>query len=206
MQHGISRAAPDALDLSFENARLTAALADVQRRFDAATAEHHRVCEQLVAVNQQSGDLLKLHVSICRLYESADRASALDGIREIVISVLGSEAFAVFTLERDRSTLSLIASMGVDAEPLERVEVGNGVIGQVALTGRGRLGEPGMVACVPLKVGERVAGALAVFELLSHKPALEPLDLELLEALSAHAAAAMHVAELREHAQAPAVA
>jgi hypothetical protein len=206
MQHGLMRAAPGALDLSLDNARLAAELAEVQRRFDAATAEHHRVCEQLVAVNQQSGDLLELHVSICRLYESADRASALDGIREIVISVLGSEAFAVLTLDRDRSALSLIASMGVDAEPLERIEVGDGVIGQVALTGRGRLGDPGMVACVPLKVGERVAGVLAVFELLSHKPELEPLDLELLEALSAHAAAAMHVAERRENTQAPAVA
>lgn len=206
MQHGITRAAPGAPDLSLEHARLTAELAELQRRFDAATAEHHRVCEQLVAVNQQSGDLLKLHVSICRLYESVDRASALDGIREIVISVLGSETFAVFTLEPDRAALSLVASMGVDAEALERVEVGDGIVGEVALTGRRALGAPGMVACVPLKVGDQVAGALAVYELLSHKAALEPLDLELLEALSAHAAAAMHVAELREHAQAPAVA
>ena len=206
MQHGITRGAPGAPDLSLENARLKAELAEVQRRFDAATADHHRVCEQLVAVNQQSGDLLKLHVSICRLYESSDRASALDGIREIVISVLGSEAFAVYTLEGDRTALSLIASMGVDAEALDHVDVGDGVIGQVALTGRRQLGAPGMVACVPLKVGDRVAGVLAVFELLSHKPALEPLDLELLEALSAHAAAAMQVAELRETAQATAVA
>ena len=49
-----------------------------------------------------------------------------------------------------------------------------------------------MTACVPLKIGSMVVGAIVVFRLLSHKPALERVDHELFELLAVHASTALY--------------
>ncbi|HEY7543367.1 MAG TPA: GAF domain-containing protein, partial [Blastocatellia bacterium] len=53
-----------------------------------------------------------------------------------------------------------------------------------------------LLACIPLKLGGRVTGAIAIFSLLSHKPELEEVDYEMFDLLATHAATALYCTEL----------
>ena len=55
---------------------------------------------------------------------------------------------------------------------------------------------PDLTACVPLKLDGRVTGAIVVFRLLAHKPALQRVDHEVFELLATHVATALYCASL----------
>jgi hypothetical protein len=199
-------------DPGAEIARLHQVVTSLELQLDAARADHRRASEQLVAANQGSSDMLKLSVALCRLYESADGDGALGGIREIVINVVGSESFALFTVEAG-GALAPLTSMGVSDAVLARDAAGAGLVGEVARTGRRHIGvagrddaglpeAPELVACVPLALGRHLEGVLAIYGLLAHKPALEPFDVEILDLLTTHAMGAVRVAALRADAAA----
>jgi hypothetical protein len=52
-------------------------------------------------------------------------------------------------------------------------------------------GDDAITACIPMKIGQRVLGVIAVFRLLPHKGGLNAVDLDLLDLLSTHAAVAL---------------
>jgi GAF domain-containing protein len=208
MQTFTSGAPSRANDAHAEIARLHQVVTVLEQQLDATRAEHRRACEQLVAANQGSSDMLKLSVALCRLYESDDRDSALAGVREIVINVIGSESFAVFTLDGPAGRLQPLTSMGLADDAIAWHVAAKGVVGEVARTGQRYIGavrrsdvglpeSPELVACVPLRLGRRVEGVLAIHALLAHKPALEAFDLDILDLLSTHAMSAIRAASLR---------
>jgi hypothetical protein len=195
-----------------EIALLQQAVVSLERQLDSSRAEHRRACEQFVAANQGSSDMLKLSVALCRLYESADRDSAVAGVREIVINVIGSESFAMFAVDPS-GALAPLTSMGVDDGVLAWHVGGTGVVRKTARTGYRYIGAarrndvglpetPELVACVPLVLGSRIEGVLAVHGLLAHKPGLEPFDVDILDLLTTHAMSAIHVAAVRGKAAA----
>ena len=64
--------------------------------------------------------------------------------------------------------------------------------GEVYLVDEGcAVGEPDLVACVPMNLGSRVHGVIAIFRLLDHKKTLEPLDYELFDLLASQAASSL---------------
>ena len=211
--HSSTLGAPSrAQDPHAEIARLQQLALSLERQLDAARADHRRVCEQLVAANQGSSDMLKLSVALCRLYESMDRESALAGVREIVINVIGSESFVVYAVNAASGGLDVLTSMGVADDALATGAT-DGLLREIAGTGRRHIGKassndiglpetPELVAAVPLAVGGRIDGVLAIHGLLAHKPALEPFDVDILDLLTTHAMSAVRVAGLRAGAAA----
>jgi hypothetical protein len=127
-------------------------------------------------------------------------------LQEIVINVVGSEELAVF--ERRGDKLVLVQSFGIDPKPWAEVRLDRGAIGRAAqgkLYVAGREGPPApgdedLTACIPLRVGDRVAGIIAIFRLLGHRPVLGETDQALFDLLSAHAGVALHLREIRERA------
>jgi hypothetical protein len=181
-----------------ERERLRERLAEIE-------AENQRVCDDYVAVQEQSSDLAQLFVALERLHGGLSRADALTALQEIVINVIGSEELAVF--ERDGDRVRLVHSFGVDPEPLRELPLGAGAIGRAVADGKlyiaGREGgaAPGdedLTACIPLRRGDEVMGALAIFRLLGHKPGLGDADQAVLDLLSAHAGLALHFRSLEE--------
>ena len=183
-------------DLAAENARLRRDLAQV-------TAERDRLSEQLVAAEAQGASLVKLYVSNRRLNEAADRGDALEAIKEVIISVLGCEEFAILAHDAAASRLTLAASFGIDDSFLRASPLRSAVIRSVVDSGRAhyaaRAVEPGrsidrdeMTACVPLTAGNgRVVGAIALYGLLPHRGELDQNDRALLDLVSIEAARAM---------------
>ena len=161
-------------------------------------------------MEQLNANLANLYVASYRIHGSLERIDVLDTLREILINVVGTEQFAIFEREGTTSTLRPVSSLGVDDARLLDVRLGEAGLGAYIACG-----EPyvpsydaertsltrDMAACVPLRVGDRVVGAIVVYRLLSHKAALEESDLELLNLLATHAATALYCSELHERAR-----
>jgi len=189
--------------LGEENARLRKQLAML-------TVENQRLSEQLVAAEERGAGLVKLHVSNRRrLDEAADRRDALDAIQEIIVSVVGCEEYAILEADPDGVGLELVASLGIDAARLggpsagviaDVVESGTAFFAPIRRTLSGAVTDSGdsVAACVPLCAsGGRVVGAIVLYDLPPHKPALDRLDRSLLELLSVEAARSLLFASSR---------
>lgn len=174
----------------------------LRERLGEIEVENRRVCEEFVAVQEQNAELVSLYAAIERLHGAASRAELLAAIQEIVVNVVGSEELAVFELSPDGRRLVPAIALGVEAGELEEIAVGTGSVGRAAAEGRpyvagdGRApqqaDDPRLTACVPFKIGGRVTGALAIYRLLGHKPALTDFDREIFSLLEKHAALALH--------------
>lgn len=149
------------------------------------------------SLREELDRLTNLYVASSRLHESLDRGEVLRAIQEILINLLGSEELAVFELSEDRSALELVDSFGVEREKFARIPLGSGSIGKVAEAGQAVEGTEGLIACVPLMLGERAVGAVALFSLLPQKTGgLQQVDRELLDLLRAQAGVALYCTRL----------
>jgi GAF domain-containing protein len=108
---------------------------------------------------------------------------------------------AIFEVDGDHRRLNLLASQGIEPGRYQQVDLGHGLIGTAASTGESvirteggsvdRQGDEAITACIPMKIGQRVLGVIAIFRLLPHKGGLNSVDLDLLDLLSTHAAVAL---------------
>jgi GAF domain-containing protein len=175
----------------------------LQQRLASIEEENRQFLDRYIEVEQQSSNLANLYVSSYRLHGTMDREEVLAIIQEIIINLIGSEELAIFELEPESGRLRLIASFGINPSEQENIVLGSGVIGRAAQSGEMFIAEQhvdqnlkpeeaALTVCIPLKVDGRVIGAIAVFRLLSHKPALEAIDHELFDLLATHAATALY--------------
>jgi hypothetical protein len=182
--------------------RLTA-LADENRRLTdrlrVLEAEQARTHELVQEVEEQNACLANRFVACDRLHATHEREEVLAAIREIALNLIGAEEMGVFELSSDGDVLCLIDSLGIEAARFNRVPVGRGAIGHTAATGALWLregaeapAEDHLTACIPLKIDGRLTGVIALFRLLKHKHALEPLDHQLFGVLATHAAQALY--------------
>lgn len=176
-----------------ERERLRQRLAEIE-------AENRRLCDDFVTVQEHSTDLAQRYVALERIHGGLSREETLAAVQELVVNVIGSEELAIF--ERRGGALELAQSFGVDPEPLRRIAVGEGAVGRTAQTGRlyvaGREGPPAqgdeaLTAAVPLRVGDDVAGVVAIYRLLGHKPGISEADQALFDLLTAHAGVALRL-------------
>lgn len=172
-------------------------------------AEHRRLSDDHVAVQERSDHLAHLYVALERLHGGASRADTLGAIHEIVVNLVGSEELAVF--ERRGGALSLVHAFGVAPRTLDGLRLSAGAIGRAAATGRTWLaggdepsgeGEEDLTAAIPLRAGDDVAGVLAVFRLLGHKPRLAEADHAVFDLLATHAGLALRLRDPRASAPA----
>lgn len=180
-----------------ERTRLRERLAEIE-------AENQRMCDEYVAVEARSSEMAQLYVALERIHGGLTREDVLTAVQEIVINVIGTEELAVLELKGDR--LQLVQSFGVDPSPLRTVRLGEGALGRAAASGdlyvAGRSGSPDagdgdLTAAIPLKVGDRVHGVVAIFRLLGHKPCLGEGDQVVFDLLANHVGLALHLRDGR---------
>jgi len=182
-----------------------AAVAELERlrsRFHEVAEENERFADQYQQIETHSSNLANLYVASYQLHSSVDREAVLGAILEIVINLVGSEQVAVYERAEVPDTFRLAKSFGVDDERLAAFTLGEGAIArrlanaEIFTDDEATGGEDRLTACVPLKVGEELIGAILVFRLLDHKPSLQPVDHELFELLAVHASTALYCASL----------
>lgn len=197
MQQKIRLLEEDILGLREENREL-------RSQFSAAEEENHEFADRYVQVERQNTDLVNLYVASYRLHSTLDYSEVIQIIKEIVINLIGSEQFGIYVVDNAERQLIMIGHEGLDQDAQEAVPIAEGVLGETARSGdlytvpsgeeTRATGEP--IACVPLKVGERVLGVIAIYQLLVQKDGFKSVDFDLFELLGGHAATAIYVSKL----------
>ena len=140
---------------------------------------------------------LRLGAARRRLAESHNEEDAIEGLREIVANLLGSEEIGLFRVDRESQTFPVCWSFGIDLESydllqalgaagLERVMRGEF---HVDFAPRERSGGRAKAqAFIPIRVASQTIAILAILRLLPQKAAFDSHDMELFQLLSDEAA------------------
>jgi GAF domain-containing protein len=140
---------------------------------------------------------VRLRAARKRLAESRDQEDAIDGLREIAATFLGSEEIGLFLVDRDAATFRVIGSFGIDPENYDLLQaVGESGLERlmrgechIAFGTRDRLGTADKAqAFIPIRWANQTMAILAVLRLLPQKIAFDNSDMELFKLLSDEAA------------------
>lgn len=141
---------------------------------------------------------MRLATARKRLAASCDQQDALEGLREIVGTFLGSEEVGLFTADGGAASFKIFWSFGVDLENYdldkalgkvgrERVMRGEHHVDVAGYDFRGK-GEI-LQAFIPIKVDQRIVAVLAMLRLLPQKNGFDRSDFELFRMLTNEAGA-----------------
>lgn len=186
------RAQVESLTQELETCRAELTAADLAA---SVLRRHGSLDKPYTLFEPQNDNLMNLFVAAARLHAHLDRSGVLTAIREILSDLIGSQAMAIFEIDATGDALMLVESIGVEANSMRRIALGSGLIGTAAKTGVAYFSNDAkneVVACVPLKIGASVTGAIAVIRLFEQKQQLEMSDRELLDFMSTHAALALY--------------
>lgn len=191
--------------LERELVQLRAELAAMREQFTSIEEENREFAERYVRLERQNSDLISMYVATYRLHSTLDYAEVVKTVKEIVINLIGAEEFAVFLVDDPTRRVVLVAQEGVAGRVPEAVPLGEGIIGVTAAEGSLWVAPPETdlktnsgvpIAAIPLKIGERVIGVIALYRLLLQKESFGSVDYELFELLGGHAATALYVANI----------
>lgn len=177
---------------------------ELLERFQHAQAVTRQYNERYQEIERELNDLASLYVASYQLHSTLDVRSVVRHIREMLHQLVGAQVFAVYFADETTRALGPIVTHGVEGAALPKVAAGEGHIGRAFTTGETTVAASiidttdydAPLACIPLRVEERVVGVIAVFRLLPQKRRFEPLDFELFKLLGAHAATALVGARL----------
>jgi nitrate/nitrite-specific signal transduction histidine kinase len=158
--------------------------------------------ERTNEVEQELHDLANLYIASSHLHATLSVRGVVRHMRELLQQLLGAERYAVYLL-RENDIATVLVQEGLDDAP--EVVVGEGAIGQAIAAGKSRIveGSPqpagtleSPLAVVPLRVRERVLGAIVVVSVFEQKERWAAVDHELLDLMGAQAGIALVSARL----------
>jgi transcriptional regulator with GAF, ATPase, and Fis domain len=170
-------------------------------------AENHDFASRYVEMEEENNSLANLYVASYQLHTTLNFEEVVRTIIEIVINMIGSDQFAIFIFDDATKALQVVVSEGVDVKKLKKAKPEDGVIGDVIRKGEGHFEsdlsrpmdphEAHPIICVPLKIKDKIIGALAIFSLLEQKrKGLARVDYEILAMLAGHTATALFSSKL----------
>lgn len=173
----------------------------MQEQLARAEMDSRRFVERYVEVERENSNLANLYVASYRLHCTLERSEVIGVIHEILANLIGCEEAVILEAGPDGSVLVPVSTQGVEL-PCP-IPIGQGLIGRTAQAGEiylaptrdgagGAAEDATLTACIPLKLGSKVVGALALFRLLPQKSGFEPIDRELFDLLATHAAVALY--------------
>lgn len=173
---------------------------ELDRRLARVEDENHEFSSRYVAVEEQNNNLVNLYVATNQLHSTLDRDEILTILQEIVINLVGSEEFVIYTRDNVTGKFSVAAAFGMTEDQAPDATESNG-LAQAARKGELWVGDDNTqdndpLACVPLRLGDRVLGLIAVFGLLAQKNQFEPVDYELFNLLASQAATALYASSM----------
>src|SRR4051794_25113113 len=181
----------------------------IAMRFREVEEENKDFANRYIEIEEQNNNLANLYVASYQLHSTLDFKEVIQIVQEIVINLIGAEAFAILLLDEKTNDLRAIACEGEDVVAgIENLSarLGDGILGGVAKTGEsyyinqdvegGRVTLEKPLAAVPLKIKEHVIGLIAIYKLLQQKDSFSAVDYELFSLLAAHAATAIFSSKL----------
>src|SRR5512134_2684191 len=156
-----------ARELSVRVRDLEERLAEMEARYRKVEEENKEFADRYIEIEEQNNNLANLYVASYQLHSTLDFKEVVRIVQEIVINLIGAEAFHVFIVGEKTGLLELEASEGQES-PVTTLPVGEGVIGHAAKTGENFFAEKVAypeptpfekpVAVIPLKIKDSVIG------------------------------------------------
>jgi nitrate/nitrite-specific signal transduction histidine kinase len=184
---------------------LESRLVELEDRYRKVEEENKEFADRYIEIEEQNNNLANLYVASYQLHSTLDYREVLRIVQEIVINLIGAEAFHILMVSEKTGQLDVESSEGQSA-PVPSVAVGDGLIGQAAKTGENYFAsqvayrEPTPfdkpVAVIPLKIKDSVIGVISINKLLVQKTQFTTMDYELFTLLAGHAATAIFSAKL----------
>ena len=184
---------------------------DLLGRFREVEKTNRSVAQRYEEIEQQNNQLANLYYASYQLHTTLNFAEVLNTVKEILINLVGAEAFALFWVEEKGGNLKLEAGEALGKAVPESLHCGPGPLHDAAAQGRPYYADPlpparpidpeRPIACIPLKVGTRVIGVVAIYRLLKQKPRFLPIDFELFTLLAGHAATALLSSRLYQRSE-----
>jgi putative methionine-R-sulfoxide reductase with GAF domain len=180
-------------------------LREMETRYRKVEEENKEFADRYIEIEEQNNNLANLYVASYQLHSTLDFKEVIRIVQEIVINLIGAEAFHVFMISDKHPQLELEGSEG--QEPARTtVPLGEGLIGQAAKTGENYFAQSVAVpvptpfeqplAVIPLKIKDSVIGVISINKLLVQKTHFTTMDYELFTLLAGHAATAIFSAKL----------
>lgn len=203
-------------NLNKEIVRLRERISELETEYDQLLEKQKQVEEEnkdfairYVEVEEQNNNLANLYVASYQLHSTLDFQEVLQIVIEIIINLIGAEAFSIMLVDEKTNELKTLGCEGADIfQGLESlsIKVGEGIIGRVAKTGESyfinqapsdaKVDLQNPLAAVPLKIKEHVIGAIVIFSLLKQKDSFSAVDYELFNLLAGQAATAIFASKL----------
>jgi transcriptional regulator with GAF, ATPase, and Fis domain len=181
----------------------------IAQRFREVEEENKDFAHRYIEIEEQNNNLANLYVASYQLHSTLDFREVIQIVQEIIINLVGAEAFAILLLDEKTNELKAIAYEGEDVMAgvdTISTRLGEGILGTVAKTGEsyyinqdvegGAITLEKPLAAVPLKIKEHVIGLIVIYKLLQQKDAFSAVDYELFSLLAAHAATAIFSSKL----------
>ena len=179
-------------------------LAEVQAKHRKVEDENKEFADRYIEIEEQNNNLANLYVASYQLHSTLDYQEVLRIVQEIVINLIGAEAFHLLMVSEKTGQLELESSEGQGAPA--SVALGEGLIGKAAQTGENYFAESVArrepspfaepIAVIPLKIKDSVIGVISINKLLVQKTPFTTMDYELFTLLAGHAATAIFSAKL----------
>ncbi len=183
---------------------------DLLGRFREVEEMNRTFATRYEEIETQNNQLANLYVASYQLHATLNFREVVDTVREILINLIGAEAFGIFWLEERAGYLRTEASQGMPGGLPAEVRLKGGPLAR-ATEGESYYAEPlpdtsrvdvtRPIACIPLKIGSRAIGVIAIYRLLTIKPRFSPLDFELFTLLAGHAATALFSSKLYQQSE-----
>jgi putative methionine-R-sulfoxide reductase with GAF domain len=180
-------------------------LSEMEARYRKVEEENKEFADRYIEIEEQNNNLANLYVASYQLHSTLDYKEVVRIVQEIVINLIGAEAFHIFMVSEKTGALELEASEG-QACPTATIPVGEGIIGRAAEAGENYFAEnvshpeptpyDEPIGVIPLKIKDSVIGVISMNKLLVQKTAFTAMDHELFTLLAGHAATAIFSAKL----------
>jgi nitrate/nitrite-specific signal transduction histidine kinase len=174
---------------------------------NAIKTENIDFAKKYVEIEEQNTSLANLYVASYQLHSTLDFAEVVKIVVEIVINLIGAEKLGVFLFDEETERLECVAHEGLAEKERRAIIVGQGLLGKVAALGESyyitdeakqrkaeKAGEP--LACIPLKIRDRLIGVISIYRLLRQKDGFTSIDFKLFDLLAGHAATALYSSRL----------
>lgn len=180
----------EALKQAHEKARIK------QIQVDDLLEESTELNSRVLELEELNGSMMSMYVSSFQLHATLDLDEVIRVVEEIVVNFIGAACFAVL-LSDDDGSFHVAAEKGLDGRLPSRGITPKGVLAEVLgsrtayVHTSNRPAREGVLAAVPLVMGQTCVGAVIIFKLLAQKDRLLRNDVELLSLLGGHAASAI---------------
>ena len=182
--------------LGKENEQLKSELEMLNARLADNEKKSQKFRRRYEDIEQYNMALSNVYIAANQLHSTLDFTAVVKMAEEILWNFVASPCFAIFLRDEKTSDLKLVGGQGIEGRfPSDVLHEPTGMIAEALSEGTSLFVEnvtsADPLACVPLKIEDRVVGLVTVYGIEAHKEGLSDLDKELFELLANQTATAM---------------